>query len=86
VVTAVLSGGALLSGCGASSQPTAAELTACGTVNSMAAGVFVTTLLTYAEQLQASADAQSSSRVAAALKSLEATCTELGVGPSDGGI
>jgi hypothetical protein len=44
------------------------------------------TLLTYAEQLQASADAQSSSRVAAALKSLEATCTELGVGPSDGGI
>jgi hypothetical protein len=51
VVIAVFAGGVLLSGCGAGTQPSALDLTACGTVNSIAAGVFVTSPLAEQESL-----------------------------------
>jgi hypothetical protein len=53
VVPAVLASCALLSGCGAGTQPTAQDLTTCGTVNSLTAGVFVTALLSEQETLAA---------------------------------
>ena len=41
VVVVALASGVLLGACGAGSQPSATDLTACGTVNNMASGVFV---------------------------------------------
>jgi hypothetical protein len=41
VVVAALASGVLLGACGAGSQPSASDLTACGTVNNFASGVFV---------------------------------------------
>jgi hypothetical protein len=41
VVVAALASGVLLGACGAGSQPSATDLTACGTVNNLASGVFV---------------------------------------------
>jgi hypothetical protein len=109
VVAAVLAIGVLLGACGAGSQPSASDLTACGSVNSMASGAFAVELLAQqetlaaqllsqakaadnealikgAEQLQAAAAAQSGARVNAALTTLGAVCTSMGIGPSSGGV
>jgi len=43
-------------------------------------------LIKGAEQLQAAAAAQSGARVNAALATLGAVCTSMGVGPSSGGV
>jgi hypothetical protein len=45
VAAAVLTSGVLLGACGAGVQPTAQDLTACGTVNNLLAGVFAADLL-----------------------------------------
>ena len=53
VVAAVLTGGVLLGACGAGVQPTAQDLTACGTVNNLLAGVFAADLLSQQEVVAA---------------------------------
>jgi hypothetical protein len=109
VVAAVLASAALLGACGAGSQPSAADLTACGSVNSVSAGAFAVelaarqetlaaqllsqakaagneALIKGAEQLQVAAAAESGPRTKAALTTLSAVCTSMGIGPSSGGV
>ena len=53
VVAAVLASGVLLGPCGGGSPPSASDLTACGSVNSLASGAFAVELLAQQETLAA---------------------------------
>jgi hypothetical protein len=76
VVVAVLAAGVLLGACGSSPQPSASDLTACGTVNNMASGAFVVDPLaeqeTLAAQLVSQAKAASNARLITAAEQLQA--------------
>lgn len=76
VVAAAVASGVLLGACGSGSQPSASDLTACGTVNNMASGVFVEDPLAQQEQLAAQllaqAKAANSARLVTGAEQLQA--------------